>query len=208
MYVQSLKIAGFMSFKDVTWNPERLNVLIGPNGSGKSNLLRALELIRASAAGNLRDFILGKGGFPCLLWGGLAEQMEFEIDTPACVYPFRLIAVPQSANFRTVFELLGFEHRSTPEPQFFIRRENELEVLDGNETLVHYPNTGLPETETALSTISVLWPHRARMFSSSISERGPSTTTCAWTSARRFGGQPSLEQSSGSLRMDRISFPF
>ena len=70
-----------MSLKDVTWQPERLNVLIGPNGSGKSNLLRALELIRASATGNLRDFVLSKGGLPRLLWGGRAEQNEFAIVT-------------------------------------------------------------------------------------------------------------------------------
>jgi AAA15 family ATPase/GTPase len=42
MYVESLKISGFTSFKEVVWKPERLNVLFGPNGSGKSNLLRAL----------------------------------------------------------------------------------------------------------------------------------------------------------------------
>jgi predicted ATP-dependent endonuclease of OLD family len=42
MYVQSLRISGFTSFNDVTWKPERLNVLIGPNGSGKSNLLARL----------------------------------------------------------------------------------------------------------------------------------------------------------------------
>jgi predicted ATPase len=88
MYVESLRISGFTSFKDVTWKPERLNVLIGPNGSGKSNLLRALELIRASAAGNLRDFVLGKGGLPRLLWGGSARRMEFDvkIGPPSCLY--------------------------------------------------------------------------------------------------------------------------
>jgi predicted ATPase len=94
MYVESLKISGFTSFRDVVWKPERLNVLIGPNGSGKSNLLRALELIRASAAGNLRDFVFSKGGLPRLLWGGLAQQMEFEIatgitpDQPPAEQPF------------------------------------------------------------------------------------------------------------------------
>ncbi|MGO4886092.1 MAG: AAA family ATPase [Bryobacteraceae bacterium] len=63
-------------------------MLIGPNGSGKSNLLRALELIRVSAAGNLRDFVLGKGGLP----------------RPA----------PQSASFRISSAMLQVRERATP----------------------------------------------------------------------------------------------
>jgi len=161
MYVQSLKVSGFMSFKDVVWNPERLNVLIGPNGSGKSNLLRALDLIRASAAGELRSFVLSKGGLPRLLWGGSAQQIEFEIDTgpPSCVYPFRLVPVAQSASFRTAFELLGFQEGSMPEPHLFVRHDDELEVLEGDKTLVRFPAKDLSETETALSMVTALWSH-------------------------------------------------
>jgi predicted ATPase len=159
MYVQSLKISGFTSFKDVTWKPERLNVLIGPNGSGKSNLLRALELIRASAAGNLRDFVLSKGGLPRLLWRGAAQQMEFSFETRllSCMYVFRLVPVPQSASFRTVFEVLGF--RKSPPPQVFIRHDDELVVLEGAKTLVPYPTEDISATETALSMVTALWNH-------------------------------------------------
>jgi predicted ATPase len=144
MCVQSLKVAGFMSFKDVTWKPERLNVLIGPNGSGKSNLLRALELIRASAAGNLRDFVLNKGGLPRLLWGGSARQIEIETDTgidhssERQTYRFMLGPVPQSASFRIVSE-----------------------ALEGDKDLSRDPAKHLPETETALSMVSALWIHPA-----------------------------------------------
>src|ERR1039457_6273573 len=127
MYVQSLKVSGFMSFKDVTWKPDRLNVLIGPNGSGKSNLLRALDLIRASAAGNLRDFVLNKGGLPRLLWGESAQWVGFKIDTGplSCAYPFRLVPVPKSASFRIAFEMREFQEGTTPAPQLFVRHEDE-----------------------------------------------------------------------------------
>ena len=149
MYVESLKISGFTSFKDVRWEPERLNVLIGPNGSGKSNLLRALELIRASAAGNLRDFVLSNGGLPRLLWGESAQQMDFEIETgiapdgpPAGqpFYHFTLVPVPQSASFRVLSETL----------------EGET-VLQGDNALARNPAMALPETETALSMVSPFW---------------------------------------------------
>jgi|HubBroStandDraft_1064217.scaffolds.fasta_scaffold50649_1 predicted ATPase len=156
MYVQSLKISGFTSFKDVTWKPERLNVLIGPNRSGKSNLLRALELIRASAAGNLRDFVLGKGGLPRLLWGGLAQQVEFEIGTAIApdTYRFSLGPMPQSASFRVEAESLSFSDQSAP---VFFRDGDVLTVGAPDNALAVGPAKRLPETETYLSLLSALW---------------------------------------------------
>ena len=164
MYVESLKISGFMSFKDVVWKPERLNVLIGPNGSGKSNLLRAFELIRASAAGNLRDFVLSKGGLPRLLWGESAQQIAFEIDigsdqpSEQHAYLFTLAPVPQSASFRIVSEALGFEGPSTPF-RVLDRDADGLTVYTGDNELVGDPVERLSETETALSMVSALWIH-------------------------------------------------
>ena len=164
MYVQSLKISGFTSFKNVVWKPERLNVLIGPNGSGKSNLLRALELIRASAAGNLRDFVLGKGGLPRFLWGESAQQIAFEIDigsdqpSEQHAYLFTLAPVPQSASFRVVSEALGFEGPSTPF-RVLDRDADGLTVYKGDNELVGDPVERLSETETALSMVSALWIH-------------------------------------------------
>jgi len=164
MYVESLKISGFTSFKDVVWKPERLNVLIGPNGSGKSNLLRALELIRASAAGNLRDFVLSKGGLPRLLWGESAQQMDFEIDIGSDqpsgqhAYLFSLAPVPQSASFRVVSEALGFSGPTTPF-RLLDRDADGLTIYKGDNELVGDPVERLSETETALSMVSALWIH-------------------------------------------------
>jgi energy-coupling factor transporter ATP-binding protein EcfA2 len=152
MYVQSLKLSGFMSFKDVTWKPECLNVLIGPNGSGKSNLLRALELIRASAAGNLRDFVLSKGGLPRLLWGDSAHRAGFEArcgDSPGeqHTYRFALTPVPQSASFRIASDGLEFGGPSAPF-RALERDQNGLVAFEGTSELVHDPGRRLPETET------------------------------------------------------------
>jgi len=166
MYVQSLEISGFASFEQVRWCPERLNALIGLNGSGKSNLLRALDLIRASAIGALHDFVLDKGGFPRLLWGGLAQQMKFQIvadltvEGATVVYPFELGAVSQSASYRIVRELLVFADGSAPQARLLNRFMNELQLQEGGLIRPIEPAQAPPETETALSTISVLWPHQ------------------------------------------------
>jgi predicted ATPase len=163
MYLQSLGISGFTSFQGILWKPERLNMLIGPNGSGKSNLLRALELIRASAAGNLRDFVLSKGGFPRLLWGGSAQQIDFEIETApdqsssgGPLYTFTLKDLPESASFRVVSESLAFEHPPAPF-RLLDRDPNELTVWESGRPQTRFRSDQLPGAEAALSMISVLW---------------------------------------------------
>ena len=79
MLIQELQIEGFRSLKSVTWKPGRLNVLIGPNGGGKSNLLRALEVLRASANGELRDTTIKMGGMAPLVWDGQARKIRFKL---------------------------------------------------------------------------------------------------------------------------------
>ena len=66
--VNKIGVKGFRSLKAVSWEPDRLNLVIGANGSGKSNLLRALEMLQQSAAGKLRDSVVAEGGFRQLLW--------------------------------------------------------------------------------------------------------------------------------------------
>jgi predicted ATPase len=128
------------------------------------NLLRAFELIRASAAGNLRDFVLSKGGLPRLLWGESAQQIAFEIDigsdqpSEQHAYLFTLAPVPQSASFRIVSEALGFEGPSTPF-RVLDRDADGLTVYTGDNELVGDPVERLSETETALSMVSALWIH-------------------------------------------------
>jgi len=166
MYLQSLKIDGFMSFQSLSWAPGRLNVLIGPNGAGKSNLLRALELIRASATGELRGFVLGKGGMPRLLWGGSAKRMRFEVETTKAQssregdnYQLVLEAMRDSAGFRVSSELLVFEG---PAPFRMLARDGQSFTVDeGHNEHLSGPHTHLPESETVLSMVTALWTNRA-----------------------------------------------
>ena len=68
--IEKLKIERFRSLKSVEWEPGALNVVIGPNASGKSNLLKVLELLRAAARGELKQFIRDEGGMGQVLWDG------------------------------------------------------------------------------------------------------------------------------------------
>ena len=75
MRILELQIKGFRSFREATWRPGDLNVLIGPNASGKSNLIQVVEFIRAAASGRLRDFVDREGGMGRLVWDGQDERI-------------------------------------------------------------------------------------------------------------------------------------
>ena len=81
MKIKQLDIAGFRSLKNVSWQPGDLNVVIGQNGTGKSNLLRMLELIAASAQGQLSKYIQVSGGMTAIRWDGVAKIVSFTLRT-------------------------------------------------------------------------------------------------------------------------------
>jgi len=79
MGVEHLRIRGYRSLADVTWEPGPLNVLIGINGSGKSNILRALMLLVNSANGRLAKSIRREGGMVPILWDGRVEEISWQL---------------------------------------------------------------------------------------------------------------------------------
>src|SRR5258708_37112021 len=78
MEIQQLDILGYRSFREICWNPGRLNLLVGPNGSGKSNLLRLLELIAETAKGRLAT-AMKPGGIVPLLWDYQAPKIYWKM---------------------------------------------------------------------------------------------------------------------------------
>jgi predicted ATPase len=120
--ITELHIEGFRSLKSVTWKPGPLNVLIGPNGGGKSNLLRALDLLRVAANGDLRDAILRMGGMVPLVWDGTARKIEFMLRVSdraqGWQYELSLTRLGGSGDFE-----IG--HESVPGPPNALRRSSK-----------------------------------------------------------------------------------
>ena len=54
-------------------------MLIGPNGGGKTNLLKVVRLLKASAAGQLGEFMRREGGMGGIVWDGTAKTVELRI---------------------------------------------------------------------------------------------------------------------------------
>ena len=70
MLINSMRIKGLLSFKDMSLDMRPLNILIGPNASGKSNLIEMVALLQATPR-NLADFIRGGDGITEWLWKGV-----------------------------------------------------------------------------------------------------------------------------------------
>jgi predicted ATPase len=138
MAIQNLKINGFRSFREVSWQPGRLNLLVGPNGSGKSNLLRFLELIAATAKGKLAESISNSGGIVALLWDQRSAEISstLKFDTVehgenrmenALTLELSLNHLANSSTYQIALDSLGFwtkfELGEQPEPTWSYRRD-------------------------------------------------------------------------------------
>jgi predicted ATPase len=115
--IDRLKVQGFKSLKDATWEPGRLNVLIGPNGSGKSNLLSAISFLQNAARGDLAQEILRQGGISPLLWDGQAREITWDVrassrsferhDLPSMGYKIQLNRLGETSSYRIEYEDLA-----------------------------------------------------------------------------------------------------
>jgi len=165
--VQKIEISGYRSLKSIAWEPDRLNVVIGPNGSGKSNLLRALELLRESADGNLRKTVLTEGGLGQLLWDHRAEEVSWTLKLragPSQSVTYHLAlnrSMPLSgAGFKVAKEFLLDSCRRDPsrnnEPLYLLERDpNHAVIWDSQEHKLVAPPNAIPQDNTLLSAAGI-----------------------------------------------------
>jgi len=94
--LNSLRIRGYKTLEDVSFEPHRLAVIIGPNGAGKSNLVGAFRLLSNILGENLQEFVALNGGASRLLFDGpertsaISLDLVFEGDAGTNEYGLRL----------------------------------------------------------------------------------------------------------------------
>jgi predicted ATPase len=163
MIIRKLDIEGFRSLRNVSWKPNRLNVVIGPNGTGKSNLLRFLEMISTSAHGRLRDFVKDSGGMDPLVWDGQASSITFTLTTDPFgsptgpeQYELEMSRLGLTSSYRINRELLANYIRvkagETSQPFKYLERGKGFPVVfDENDRKFTAPPESIAEDETLLS---------------------------------------------------------
>ncbi len=165
MKILSLKVEGYCSLKDITWNPGDLNILIGPNGSGKSNILRILELISISSRSQLGKHIQRSGGIGSLLWDGIADSVKFDVETSlvegentndSLNYKIDMQRIGQGSTYRINSELLA-DYRKVrtgehEEPFKFLERTvRNVVVFDKEQHHLVAAGESVPDEESLLS---------------------------------------------------------
>ena len=77
--VDSIRIRGFKSIRDLEIDLRPINVLIGANGSGKSNFVGAFSFLQEIRAGRLRSYVTRVGGADRVLHFGSRETTNLSV---------------------------------------------------------------------------------------------------------------------------------
>ncbi|MBI3463596.1 MAG: AAA family ATPase [Planctomycetes bacterium] len=167
MGITKLTVEGFRSLKNVVWEPGELNVLIGPNGSGKSNLVRAIQLLAASAQGHLGAYVQGFGGTSALVWDYQAPAISFSIQSSFPLpqpepsktvfnYGFTLEWLVGTSRYRVGNEVLGESPSDAVDAlssssTLIEQHGNVRRILNPNRQMNSIPPEFLSDEETILS---------------------------------------------------------
>jgi len=170
--ITAVELLNYRSIKSelIKFDP-RLTVLIGPNGGGKTNILKAIELLSASAQGNLSKQLRSTGGIDQNLYfqqrPGLLELTVFHetSDKNNALFPLNdiagyqgcfgyLLALSQFGNAQNyeIRERLGTVGGKPLLQQY---RDEFLLLYGENEINTSVAPRGSPE-ETLLSKIGIL----------------------------------------------------
>ena len=133
-----MSVAGFKSIQRMSLEMGQMNVLIGANGSGKSNFLGLFRLLRAIAAGTLRQYVAAAGGSESLLHFGpkITTDIEIDVDFGSIGYACVLGAVNGSGLF--------FRHEAVRSRASVAASVQSQDLGEGhNESKLNQPNLGL-----------------------------------------------------------------
>ncbi len=84
MLIDSIRIQGYRSLKDVEFRPGRISCVVGANGAGKSNLVHALTFVKMVYGYGLGPAILAEDGFDAAVWRGhgqIADSISVSIES-------------------------------------------------------------------------------------------------------------------------------
>jgi predicted ATPase len=188
--IRDVAIAGYRSVKAIRFPLRQLNVFVGANGIGKTNLYRALELVRAAAAGDLARELAGEGGMASALWAGERD-------------PKKPARIKLGVEFSVTAEdaLADDESRSASAQRYAIEIGLPQPGASGRSAGAAFPL----EPQVKEETLTDLGDHRPRVL---LERRGPLITAVDSSGRRQrhSDGLMASETALGSLD-DPLNFP-
>lgn len=109
--MDSIRIKGYKSFKDITVNLGQINILIGSNGAGKSNFLSLFALLGNAYLGLLARSVAISGGIDKLFHKGRKETDRISIEVKDGVNSYALDLIESDGSLIVEKESLGYSSR-------------------------------------------------------------------------------------------------
>jgi len=169
MPINSLKVYGYRSIKNIDLKLHDLNLVVGPNGSGKSNLYRCLQLLWSAANGSLAAAIAKEGGMPSVMWAGARSsndpaRMRFQLEVDDLAYTLECGIIPLSAIgdkgwFATDPDIKMEEvtaNRNSKRIKLLLRKRGLIEAKGKDDKPIEFPILGNP-FESAFASLRA--PH-------------------------------------------------
>lgn len=108
--IQSVRLSGYRSLRDLRLRLGCVTLLSGANGVGKTNIYRALRLVSSMARGGFAEAVAGEGGMRSLLWTGNMDHarlttLSAEVASEAFSYAFECGLMPAAPGDLTKFKL-------------------------------------------------------------------------------------------------------
>ena len=151
-----LTIRGFKSIReledfDLEFKPisgledfeqRNLNILIGANGSGKGNLIAAIQMLKAQAAGTLESYIASNGGVSALLHNGSKPANKIELEASISSNSYKLSITPKPDGSYELAESASPHIASKTEPE----DAEDDRLLAVQQDVAAYPSEGAKES--------------------------------------------------------------
>lgn len=108
--IQSVRLSGYRSLRDLRLRLGRVTLLRGENGVGKTNVYRGLRLISSLARGEFAQAVATEGGMRSLLWTGNNEHARLttfsaEVVSEDFELSFECGLMPSAPGDETAFRL-------------------------------------------------------------------------------------------------------
>ncbi len=110
--MDSIKVKGYKSFKDITVNLGKINILIGSNGAGKSNFLSLFALLGNAYSGLLARSVALSGGVDKLFHKGRKVTDRISIEVKDGVNSYLLDLMESDGSLIVEKEQLGYSSAS------------------------------------------------------------------------------------------------
>lgn len=110
--MDSIRVKGYKSFKDITVPLNKINILIGSNGAGKSNFLSLFELLGNAYEGFLARSVAQSGGIDKLLHKGRKSTDSISIEVKEDINSYELDLIESDGGLIVEKEKLGYSSAS------------------------------------------------------------------------------------------------